>query len=359
MGKKNKNKATKILPFVSVCTPTFNRRPFIPYLIKCFESQHYPKDRIEWIIVDDGTDKIEDLVKDIPQVKYFTLDKKFCLGKKRNFMHEKCTGEYIVYMDDDDFYPPERISHAVNMLQTHPSALCAGSSEIYIYFKHLEQMYQFGPYGERHATAGTFAFNRKLLENSRYNDDAALAEEKAFLNNYTVPFVQLDPLKVILVFSHNHNTFDKKTLLENKDPKYCKESDKTIDNFIKDPILKNFYHNEIHEQLNNYLEGLPINKPDVLKQIEKIKEERAKHQPQNNVIYYSDNGKNIPLNNEQIVDILKKQQIEIERLNKELEIKNKLLNYLTNNSNININNNNSNNNSNNNNNNNNNNNELI
>ena len=143
MGKKSKNKASKILPLVSVCTPTFNRRPFIPYLIKCFESQDYPKDRIEWIIVDDGTDKIEDLVKDIPQVKYFALNEKLVLGKKRNFMHDKCSGEYIVYMDDDDFYPPQRISHAVNMLPTHPSALCAGSSEIYIYFKHIEKMYQF------------------------------------------------------------------------------------------------------------------------------------------------------------------------------------------------------------------------
>ena len=46
------------LPFVSVCTPTFNRRPFIPYLIDCFMKQDYPKDRMEWIIVDDGDDKI-------------------------------------------------------------------------------------------------------------------------------------------------------------------------------------------------------------------------------------------------------------------------------------------------------------
>jgi len=340
MGKKNKNKTPKILPFVSVCTPTFNRRPFIPYLIKCFESQDYPKNRIEWIIVDDGTDKIEDLVKDIPQVKYFSLNEKLVLGKKRNFMHEKCTGEYIVYMDDDDFYPPQRISHAVNMLQTHPSALCAGSSEIYIYFKHIEKMYQFGPYGERHATAGTFAFKRKLLENTRYKDEAALAEEKVFLNNYTVPFVQLDPLKVILVFSHNHNTFDKKILLENKDLKYCKESDKTIDNFIKDPILKDFYHKELHEQLENYPDGLPTNKPDVLEQIEQLKQERAaiinKHNQNNGAICYSENGRNVELNNEQIVNILQKQQMEIERLNKELQIKNKLLYDLTKDTNLSI-----------------------
>ena len=57
MGKNKKYK----LPFVSICTPTYNRRPFIPYTIKCFNHQDYPMDKIEWIIIDDGTDKIEDL----------------------------------------------------------------------------------------------------------------------------------------------------------------------------------------------------------------------------------------------------------------------------------------------------------
>ena len=71
-------------PFVSICTPTFNRRPFIPAMISCFKHQDCPKDRMEWIIIDDGTDKIGDLVADIPQVKYFSYDKQMVLGKKRN-----------------------------------------------------------------------------------------------------------------------------------------------------------------------------------------------------------------------------------------------------------------------------------
>ena len=78
MGKnknksKSKSKTNGSMPFVSICTPTFNRRPFIPYMIKCFEHQDYPKDRMEWIIIDDGTDKIGELVAHIPQVKYFAL----------------------------------------------------------------------------------------------------------------------------------------------------------------------------------------------------------------------------------------------------------------------------------------------
>jgi len=267
-------------PFVSICTPTFNRRPFINAIIKCFENQTYPKDKMEWIIVDDGTDKIEDLVSHIPQVKYFKFDNKMTLGKKRNLMHQKCSGDVIVYMDDDDYYPPERVSHAVEMLRNNPKALCAGSSEMHIYFKHIGQLYRFGPYGTSHATAATFAFRRELLANSGYDDDACLAEEKHFLKGYTVPFVQLDTTKTILVFSHQHNTFDKKELLGDRPNQFVAPSTLTVDNFIKDPESKQFYMEDVDDLLETYEPGRPEYKPDVLKQIEEIKVKRAAQQEQ-------------------------------------------------------------------------------
>lgn len=164
-------------PLVSICTPTYNRRPFISAMIRCFEHQDYPKDRMEWIILDDGTDPIGDLVRHIPQVKYYQQSKKLCLGEKRNLMHTYATGDFIVYMDDDDYYPPERVSHAVDMLQRHPEAMCAGSSILYIYYKHIDQIYQFGPYGANHATAGTFAFRKELLRDTAYDNSKAFGEE--------------------------------------------------------------------------------------------------------------------------------------------------------------------------------------
>ena len=127
-------------------------------------------------------------------------------------------------MDDDDFYPPERVTHAVDRLRSQPRALCAGSSIVYIYFNDLDKIYQFGPYGPMHATAGTFAFKRELLKQTRYDDDAEIAEEKAFLKNYTVPLVQLDPMKAILVFAHQFNTFDKRRLLVNPHPNFVRET---------------------------------------------------------------------------------------------------------------------------------------
>jgi len=47
MGKGKDKKIAKVkTPFVTLCTPTFNRRPFIPMMLKCFEHQNYPKDKI-------------------------------------------------------------------------------------------------------------------------------------------------------------------------------------------------------------------------------------------------------------------------------------------------------------------------
>jgi glycosyltransferase involved in cell wall biosynthesis len=339
-NNKNKSKADNSsnnisgdFPFVSVCTPTFNRRPFIEMMIACFDSQDYPKDRMEWIIIDDGTDPIEDLVGGHPNVKYFRYNNKLSLGKKRNIMHDKSKGDIIVYMDDDDYYPPDRVSHAVNMLLANPIALCAGSSEMYIYFNDRKRMVQFGPYGKDHATAGTFAFKRQLLKQTRYNEDACLAEEREFLKGYTIPFVQLDPLKTILVFSHSHNTMDKRILLDNieivghPDSQYAKYSSKTLGDFIKDEKIVKFFTEDLEKRLVAYEPGDIKLKPDVLKQIGEIEEKKKQmiksiqaqqaqqhtHPSQLKIVFQEEGKSPRELSMPEVVELLDKQQKQLDQ----------------------------------------------
>ena len=323
MGKNKKHR-----PFVSICTPTFNRRPFIENMFQCFRNQEYPKDRMEWIIVDDGTDKINDLIAkaNIPQIKYFAIDTKMTLGAKRNLMHKHTKGSIIVYMDDDDYYPPNRVSHAVEKLESNKQALCAGSSEIYIYFKTLNRMVQCGPYGPNHATAGTFAFRRELLDQTKYEDHAALAEERAFLKDYTIPFVQLDPMKSILVFSHEHNTFDKRKMLDNPHPDFLKDSTKTVNDFIKnknEDSIKDFFMNKIDKLLEAYEPGSPKMKPDVLEQIKKIEAERAEmlkkaqNESANQIILQKQGEEPVVLSVHDAVNIMQQQQKYIGELTNE------------------------------------------
>jgi len=327
--KNKKIKKVINLPRVSICTPTFNRRPFIKATIQCVLEQDYPKHLIEWIIVDDGFDPIEDLVKDISFVKYVRVNEQMPLGKKRNYMHEMCNfkndNDIIVYIDDDDYYPPSRISHAVDKL-TNSKALCAGSSEIYLWFNTLNKMYRFGPYGPNHSTAGTFAFKRELLKQTKYEDNAVLAEEKYFLKDYTVPFIQLDPLKTILVFSHDQNTFDKRKLIDTTN-KMCNESALKVKNFIKNVDLQNFYTNEIGLLLNNYDPGDIKHKPEVLKEIKRRDQERQQNGTQQVTIKNPDGSTHI-LNTNEIIEALRSKIEENMQLHKELEKKNKQINEL-------------------------------
>lgn len=346
MGKKKKTRQNKVekeskYPFVSVCTPTFNRKPFVNSMIKCFLSQDYPQDRMEWIIYDDGTDKIEDMVKDIKNVRYFKTDHKLSIGAKRNFLHLKSKGDILVYMDDDDYYPPCRVSHAVETLQANPTAMIVGSSELYIYFHEINKIYQFGPYAPTHATAGTFAIRKKYVLKKKFESDAALAEEKAFLNNYTAPLAQLDPLKTILVFSHEHNTFDKRILLKDND-QFIKESNKTVDMFISDKELQDFYKVKIHQELKTYEPGRPNMKPDVMKQTavlmarrEKHKQNALKHKQmigsEKVVEMQGPNGEKKNLSVHELVEILKIQQKHIQELKQKLNNANLELEILRNN----------------------------
>ena len=133
---------------------------------------------------------------------------------------------------------------------------------------------QFGPYGPNHGTAATFAFKKEVLLVTSYDDTALLAEEKNFLKNYTLPFVQLDPLKTILVFSHKHNSLNKDKMLENREMTRAIPSKYVINDFMKEPDLIQFYSNNVNELLEYYDPGNPKYKPLILEEIKKVEEKQ-------------------------------------------------------------------------------------
>jgi hypothetical protein len=183
-------------------------------------------------------------------------------------------------------------------------------------------MIQFGPYGPNHATAGTFAFRRELLESTCYNENNYVGEERDFLKNYTTAFVQLNPMKTILVFSHEHNTFDKRRLLEGNlvGNQMVKVSNKTVDDFIRRPeesAIKRFFLQDLDNILHGYEAGLPKMKPDVLAQIAKIDEERKmqreemeRQEFEKPVLFVAkkEGDPPIPMNKKQVADMILEQQ---------------------------------------------------
>ena len=130
----------------------------------------------------------------------------------------------VVYMDDDDYYPPQRVEHCDRSIigKKIQDCICVPVLVNYmLYFKHIDQdVSKWSIWTDTHATAATFAFRRALVRTIHNMMIMLLyAEERSFLKDYTIPFVQLDPMKTILVFSHHHNSVSiKKTCYDMRDP---------------------------------------------------------------------------------------------------------------------------------------------
>jgi glycosyltransferase involved in cell wall biosynthesis len=236
---------------VSVVTPTYNRRRFIPTLIQIYKNQTYPKEKMEWIILDDGRDKVEDLfveaAKTIPNLRYIREDDKMRIGAKRNRLNKEARGAIIISMDDDDYYPPDRIKIIMEQFKKYPRVNLAGSSELLMYYYDLNTVYRVGPYGPNFATNGTMAWRKTYSDTHQYDEFVTHAEESSFLDQFRHPMIQLDPMTTNVMICHQDNTVDKMQL--RKDHEQSKGFDKikmkptnlTLEDLVKEPEIRSFY----------------------------------------------------------------------------------------------------------------------
>jgi glycosyltransferase involved in cell wall biosynthesis len=120
--------------------------------------------------------------------------------------------EYIVFWDDDDYYPPTRISTGVEALEKNPKADISGSSKMYLLLTRENVLMTTGPFHENHATAATWTVRRRCAEKRRFDETKDKGEEVTFTNNWVVNVVQVPPEEMIVVMGHSRNTVDKSDL---------------------------------------------------------------------------------------------------------------------------------------------------
>ena len=116
------------LPYVSILTPTHNRRKFMKLAVYNFKSFIYPREKLEWIIVDDGQEIINDLLPENENVKYVRLEanKPLPISMKRNLCVKYAKYDFLVHMDDDDYYTPYSIMSRIKVLLQNPYKQCVG-----------------------------------------------------------------------------------------------------------------------------------------------------------------------------------------------------------------------------------------
>lgn len=106
-------------PLVSVLIPLYNAAPYIAETLDSLINQLY--ENIEVIIVDDGsTDNggaiVKEYEKKYPFIKYILSENKgACHARNLAFRNSK--GNYIQYLDADDYLSSDKISKQVNLLK--------------------------------------------------------------------------------------------------------------------------------------------------------------------------------------------------------------------------------------------------
>ena len=143
--------------------------------------------------------------------------------------------------------------------------------------------------------------------------------------------IQLDPRQTILVFSHLHNTFDKNELLLNKN-ELVKESKISLNTFIKNEELYDFYIDNLNNIVDNYELGSILYKPDVIIQKKQIEEQRDLNLSENNKFITLKVGDEIKhLSKDEIIKILQSQHDTIINQSKIIDGKNQEITLLKNN----------------------------
>lgn len=104
---------------ISVIIPAYNAEKYLEQCVKSVQSQIY--DNIEIIIVNDGsTDRTAEIIERLKEkdfrIRTLHKRKNEGIGAARNSALELVTGQYVLFLDSDDWVDPNHISDLYDLL---------------------------------------------------------------------------------------------------------------------------------------------------------------------------------------------------------------------------------------------------
>lgn len=128
------NKKTDVTTDISVIIPTFNIEAYIGQCLESLQKQTF--ERFEVICVDDGsTDRtveiIKECMKEDPRISVLEMPHCGLAGNMRNEGIDHARGEYLLFLDGDDFFEPEMLEHSLNKIREDDADICLFDARLY------------------------------------------------------------------------------------------------------------------------------------------------------------------------------------------------------------------------------------
>tara|TARA_R110000822_G_scaffold289725_1_gene411059 strand:+ start:703 stop:1431 length:729 start_codon:yes stop_codon:yes gene_type:complete len=131
------------LPYLSLCMPIYNRNKFTRLIISNLMRLDYPKEKIEFVIDDDGVHEkfinedntLENMKKVLypMEFSYNHYKTKRSIGDKRNNLVKIAKHKIIGFMDSDDLYLSDYLKYSVNMLKTEKKGLVGSNQMLFLF----------------------------------------------------------------------------------------------------------------------------------------------------------------------------------------------------------------------------------
>lgn len=215
--------AENTLPDVSIVTLTRDRRVFMPLAKYSYMIQSYPEDKLEWVIVDDGNDPIEDTLIGVPNVKYVRVDTQLSIGEKRNIGVQNAMYDTIMFMDDDDVYPNNSVLERVAMMYMDPAKQCVFATTIPCYdickFASFINIPPSSLGMSERVSEASLGFTRAFWNECNFAH-VQIGEGNTFIRGREHMCREVSPQEVIVSLVHTRNTSSRK-LPDNKEPNGC------------------------------------------------------------------------------------------------------------------------------------------
>jgi glycosyltransferase involved in cell wall biosynthesis len=201
-----------------VVSLTYNRKKFLDLAFHNLLSTDYPKDKIEWVIVDDSDDPDQQASDKIIKfgrenapmsMAYIPLAKR-TIGRKRNVGIFRAENPIILFMDDDDHYPPSSFRRRVSALLTHPwkpEAVVCTTIACYD-LQHGISAVNTPPWSmglSKRVSEATLTFYKSFWEVKNF-PKVNMAEGDEFIEGREDSVLEIPPQQIIVAMSHGSNS---------------------------------------------------------------------------------------------------------------------------------------------------------